>query len=284
MASKETYSLQPDDEPQEPRSQPQGARVDPAPDVEPVPLESADGPAEPGGPAPAEADPPESSVKALDVCPNCGASMRHTDTLVCIRCGFDLKNLRVIETITGEATDAEPDEEPPKQRAPISAGGRDELGLPAGLAGLGLLLLGIGYLAGAAGLFPAPEEADGTITAAARLWGLFRFVLLAAMLTACGLGGLYVVARLLETTVGDLKLAAVRMAATVTTARLFTFLSFDAHATVEWIVEMVGQAVIFLGLSMVLFRLNRRDTLTLGVVTAIIFLLMWLGAWIIRGA
>ncbi len=62
------------------------------------------------------------------------------------------------------------------------------------------------------------------------------------------------------------------------------FLSFDAHATVEWIVEMVGQAVIFLGLSMVLFRLNRRDTLTLGVVTAIIFLLMWLGAWIIRGA
>ena len=85
MASKETYPLQPDDEPQEPRPQPQGARVDPAPDVEPVPLESADGPAGPGGPAPAEADPPASSVKALDVCPNCGASMRQTDTLVCMR-------------------------------------------------------------------------------------------------------------------------------------------------------------------------------------------------------
>ena len=100
------------------------------------------------------------------------------------------------------------------------------------------------------------------------------------MWTAWGLVGFYVVARLLETTVGDLKLAAVRMVATVTTARLCTFLRFDARG-LEWFVETAGQAAIFLGLSMVLFRLDRRNTLTLGVVTAIIFAVMWLGAWII---
>lgn len=282
------YPLQPDDDTSagsaQPRPPQHGPRVDPAPGVEPVPLETADErPAEmepPVGPPSAEAEAAESSVKALDVCPNCGAGMRTSGTLVCMRCGFDLKSLRVIETVTGESTEVAPDDESPPVRAPISPGDPDELWLPAGIGGLGIVVLGVGYLAGAAGLFGAGDEALATIGAADRLWGLLRFVLLAAMLTACGLGGLYVVARLLETTIGDLKLAALRMAAAVLTARLCTFLRFDGR-TVEWVVETAGQAAIFLAVSMLLFRMNRRNTLILGVATAIIFAVMWLGAWIV---
>ena len=46
-----------------------------------------------------------SSPKELDVCPNCGASMRGAETLVCLRCGFDLKTMRVIDAARRAASE-----------------------------------------------------------------------------------------------------------------------------------------------------------------------------------
>ena len=45
-------------------------------------------------------------VKTLDVCPNCGANLPSSDSLVCLRCGFNLKTLQVMATETGEAAAA----------------------------------------------------------------------------------------------------------------------------------------------------------------------------------
>src|SRR5687768_17541375 len=87
-------------------------------------------------------DSTKQSVKELDVCPNCGASMRGTDALVCLRCGFDLKTMRVVKTEVGEAV------EPVAEAPPLVRPGMGDLWLPAVIAAAcgGFLL--ICYMAG----------------------------------------------------------------------------------------------------------------------------------------
>src|SRR5262245_21124318 len=122
-----------------------------------------------------------SSPKELDICPNCGASMRGAETLVCLRCGFDLKTMRVIQTATGESAipTAEEDEE---LRRPLVEPGMGDLYLPGIMAGLSGLLLLIGFLAGARGLFPQLEAeiASGAhgadITIGDRLQGILQLI------------------------------------------------------------------------------------------------------------
>ncbi len=74
---------------------------------------------EPREPEPAAPEP--SAIKALDVCPNCGSPLGAVDVVVCMRCGFDLKSLKVIETEKGEVVVPEAPEEAPRSSSPARA-------------------------------------------------------------------------------------------------------------------------------------------------------------------
>ena len=51
-----------------------------------------------------EIEPDSDYVKSLDICPNCGKAMGKARNLICLKCGFDLKTMKVIETKTGDTT------------------------------------------------------------------------------------------------------------------------------------------------------------------------------------
>jgi len=225
------------------------------------------------------------SVKELDVCPNCGASMRGGETLICLRCGFDLKTMQVVKTQTGEVA----------VTAAAAAGITDErpvlvqeaswdTWLPLAMAGVGTLALLIGYLSGMLGLFPVIERAAiaaGTVPdvkVADRFLGLLRFVTLSGMWSICGVVALGFVAHLLGmrfvNAVGGLWTAFLRMLGIVVVMRVATMLNIPWPAW-EWVVEAAIQGAVFLGLSMLLFRLKPRDLPTFGGSTVVLFLLLW---------
>lgn len=251
-------------------------KVDRGDDAQPLPLEPEAPPEKntPRGEAESSPGQTESSVKALDTCPNCGASMRGSDTLLCLRCGFDLKTLKVIKTVTGEAAKVEQDEQDEQEdeeAPPISAPGRGELWLPGAVAIASLLILSIGYLSAAGGLF---ADADA-IGVGMRLMGLLNVLVRTAVLSLAGLGGLFVLAHMLHKPLGDVKLAAVRMLGIVAAIALLTFINVEIPAW-EWTFELTSQAVAFIGLGMAMFRLRVRDAATLLGVTvlAVVGLLM----------
>jgi len=77
--------------------------LDPVDETKPVeaetPPEQTDEPDDEPDPEP----PAESShIKGLDVCPNCASPLGGVDAVVCLRCGFDMKTLKVIKVETGE--------------------------------------------------------------------------------------------------------------------------------------------------------------------------------------
>jgi hypothetical protein len=201
------------------------------------------------------------------VCPNCGAEMESRRSLVCLRCGFDFKSLKVIKTATGQSEVEDEQEE----AAPVELVRPTALDpwLPAAIAaGCGLLLVA-SYLLGAAGLFHGSErvvDADGTVTVSlgARLIGLLRFVILAAFWVGCGVAGLLALAHLNGWKVSRLPLGLLRCAAVVLAMRLTTILSVGSRS-MEWTLEMIAHLAVGLGLTMLLFRLKPRDTMTLAV-------------------
>lgn len=197
--------------------------------------------------------------------------MAATDTLLCLRCGFDLKTLKVIKTVTGEAAKVEQDEQEDEEAPPISAPGRGELWLPGAVAIASLLILSIGYLSAAGGLFAGVED----IGVGMRLMGLLNVLVRTAVLSLAGLGALFVVAHMLHKPLGDAKLAAVRMLGIVAAIGLLTFMNVE-NAAWEWTFELTSQAVAFIGLGMAMFRLSVRDAATLLGVTvlAVVGLLM----------
>lgn len=270
--------------------------TDPAPErkaLDPIELEEPPPrPSRPFAPPSAEPDVPSGTgpdkpgVKDLDVCPNCGASMRGADTLICLRCGFDLKTMRPVRTVTGEvhvrpeAIAGEMDERP----AMVKEQTWDRW-LPWAMAGTGAIVLIIGHLAGAVGLFPALERAaiaEGVavqISASERFLGLLRFAALTGMWAVCGTAALAFTAMLLgmrfvERTDG-VRVALVRMLGIVALMRVASLINI-AQPAFEWVLEAIVQAGIFLGLSMVLFRLKPRDLPTMGIATVVLFLVLWL--------
>jgi hypothetical protein len=98
------------------------------PDAEPAPE---------ARPRPPQAPEIEESpaVRALDVCPNCGSPLGGVDVVVCLRCGFDLKSLKVIETETGGT--AAPEAEKQEDRV-LSEPGTGDYWLPWAMAAIGL--------------------------------------------------------------------------------------------------------------------------------------------------
>ncbi len=247
------------------------------------PEAAAPPPGTPAEPAPPAKPPPEPhSIKALDICPNCGSPLGGIDSVVCLRCGFDLKSLKVIKTETGEAAVAEPGAEEPEPAEPLSASGNGDLWLPGAMAIGGLGLLTVGFLWGSRGLISV--ETGETITLGARLEGLVRMLVRTAVMTLAGLGGLHFLAHILETRVGDLKLAAARMLGIVAAIGLLTFFNVNAEP-LEWTIEAVTQAAAFVGLAMVIYRLSARDAATLlGITVLAVISLLLVSALVIWAA
>ncbi len=278
----EPYSID-DHAKDDPQSQDPAKRsvwIEPGEGVEPVELEPDDGSREPtegDNGANETEEPSKSSVKALDVCPNCGATMREGNLLVCLRCGFDLKTLRVLETQTGdEIQDEDEDEDEEEPPEPLCRPGRGDFRLPGIMAGISVLLISIGYLFGADGLYDLKSEDGFPIdpVAAQRFgqWGVYLATLVLGSL--CGLAGLFVVSRLNETTFGDWRLGSLRSVAVFATLWLAKFLSLGGsfvELTAEWILH----GGIFVGLSMFFFRLTPRDAATAGLAAVLLAVVFW---------
>ena len=282
----EPYSVEDhgEDDPQSKDTAQPSAQVEPGEGVEPLELEPDDGSREPtdgdNGASETE-EPPKSSVKALDVCPNCGATMRQGNLLVCLRCGFDLKTLRVLETKTGDEIqeEEEEEEEPPE---PLCRPGRGDLLVPGIVAGISVLLISIGYLAGADGLYDLKSEDGFPIDPAAAQrfgqWGVYLATLVLGSL--CGLAGVFVVSRLNETTFGDWRLGSLRIVAVVATMWLAKFVNLGG-GFVELSAEWILHGGIFVGLSMFFFRLTPRDAATAGLTALLLAAVFWVLARII---
>ncbi len=188
------------------------------------------------------------------ICPKCLAPLPGKDSLVCLRCGFDLKSLKVISTAVG-VTD-ETDDEEDEEAGPVVRPGRGGVSLPAAVAGIAGLLLVLGHLFGVRGLFPGIEPE--AVTASVRFMELLRFAVRFGVFAGTGLLSLVQLARLLETTLGDVRLAIVRVLAIVATALLVSFIHIQFRG-LEWTIEAVLGAGLFLVLSVVWFSLSWRD-------------------------
>lgn len=245
--------------------------------LEEVDLESLDLPDHSGEPQETqqfelEIEPESDYVKSLDVCPNCGKAMGKTRNLICLKCGFDLKTMKVIETKTGETTveEVEAENEKPK---PVSRRGRGDLWLPGGLAGFSTVFMLIGYAIGAAGLFPGESVR--------RIQGFFQEMGLLVIWSVCGLGGVYCFARLQERPMGHWQLVVTRVVGIVCTMRLATF--FDVTTgSVEWTLEAILQIGIVTLTSIFFFRLKPRDAGMLIIISILIFLILYLLAMFMR--
>jgi hypothetical protein len=233
----------------------------------------------------------KSSVKDLDVCPSCGATMRGADNLVCIRCGFDLKTMRHVQTKTGEIDAAEAAaQQASGELQPLIKRGNGDLWLPTILAAVAGIILLIGYLAGARALFPnviATNEAGQqliNVTAGMRLNAILKTLILIGMIGACGMGALAFTAYLngmrLARNWDDLKLGVIRMLAIVVTMRLAAFIALPNRA-LEWTAETIVQLAIFAGLSIALFRIKPGDSPILTGAAVILFVMFWLAAYVV---
>jgi hypothetical protein len=282
--NRDEYGIDPGTDPGEesaPVRQGRKPEVERGKDVKPIDLEGEAAPSSVSSGR--DDDPPNRSVKDLDVCPSCGASMRGADALVCLRCGFDLKTNRQIRTEMGEVTPTEIESVPPLVRP-----GMGDMWLPAAVAAICGGFLAVCYLAGLRGLFPEIDAAilanqrDPEIGVGDRFVALLRFVVLVGMWATCGLGALSFLATLLGVKlvndVSHLRLAAIRMLAIVAAARIATLINLDT-TSYEWIVEAVLQLAIFIALSIAFFRLNPRDGVTLGGSALVLFMLLWCAAW-----
>lgn len=286
--SKDTYGFEANEPPPPPESAPppspphtppgaprMGRPIDDAPVV--APSSKSD-------PLPLEDDTPLSMrpIHDLDVCPNCGAPMTSTGEVLCMRCGFDLKTMRKVETRMGVVEVSHegsmPEDTPYEQRKPLVAPGLGGTMVPLIVAGACGVILLIAYMAGAPGVFlPALEKAP---TFGDKALGFLRMAVTTGMLTACGLGALWFLAFLHSMRVGDLALAAARMLAIVSVMQLVTLVNFAGNG-VEWTIESILQAGIFAGLSIPLLGIKPRDAPTLLGSTVILYILLQLGAWLV---
>lgn len=222
-------------------------------------------------------------------CPNCNALMPDEDALVCLRCGFDIKSLNVQRTRIEKPAEVDEDEDEADEEelgteTPICQPGRGDLWLPTMVGGLSAALLVAGYLAGAPGLYPELRATEPPALPAGfmdRLTGIVSFTIIIALLTGCGLAGLWMLKMSLSRPLGDVKLAAARIAAIVVAIRLVTFINLGEHRQTEFMAESVLQAALFIGLSIVVFAIKPRTALMLGGFALITYLTIWITARLI---
>jgi len=202
--------------------------------------------------------------EAVTECPHCGAPMPGANEVVCLRCGFDLMQMKKVDTETGEVeAPPDPDAEAEEEQPPISTPGRGGMHLPAILTGVALAVMLVAYLAGAGGVFPeGPPE-----TILVNIGQYFRYLVLIAVFSACVTAGFLFLGRIERRELGDLNLAVLRALAISSICGMVTLLPqpFGARL-IEWMIEFLGMAVVYLVLTQVFFRADARDAATSGVV------------------
>jgi len=224
--------------------------------------------------------PPDHSLSEFS-CPHCGAPMPGEETVVCLRCGFDLHAMEHRTTVTeptgqsAEQTETMLEEE---QLAPISAPGRGGLWLPATLAVVTASILVIGFLAGARGLF-ITMSIDETITWPIRLVELLRFMINAILAGGCIAGALVFVAYVEERPVGRWDLLFARLAGIVFTMRLAMFIDVPDWTAVEWMIEACIRLVVFIGLSHVLFAIRWSRSALVAGIAVLLYVIVRVLAW-----
>jgi len=237
-----------------------------------------------------EGDPLEHPPKMageLDVCPNCGAPLVGESTVVCMRCGFDLRTLKPVET-RAEAGIADEQTEPAEPVAPTS-----ELRVSVSwvIAGIAAATLLIGLLTGVQTLFPGielktvgeGEEAREIIPWTARWMGALKYLVTTIIWFACVTAGLAMFARLVERPFGAVRAGCAHLLATVTTMQLARFWGLGPRS-IEWTLETATALLVFLGLSLALLNLSRRDVITYALITALVFLCLFFASHVITWA
>jgi hypothetical protein len=225
----------------------------------------------------------DTSIESLDVCPNCGATMTGADSLVCVRCGFDLKTMKAVKTEVGEEAPPEEEEEPAE---PIAQSGSADPWLPLIAALIAALTIVIGLLAGAPGLFNQAVNEEGVREAVAwseRWLALLRLPVLIGLWTLCGFGGLAFTAYYHHRPIGEIPIAAARLLAICVVARLAGFIDLGPFI-LEFVLEVIAAIAIAFVLSMLFFRLKPREAgLFVGVTTCSfigLYLISHLVVWV----
>lgn len=251
---------------------------DPAPEPEPEPEPEDAGPeSDPaGGAIPLEGD---VLGGGGEPCPNCGAPVPGDSDLVCVRCGFDFSKLRVHETRTGRPVEVSDEGEDTADALPIIGPGRGGMLLPQFIAGAGAIILVLGYLLGARGLFPLlePDPDTGAVASATfgqRIAGLGRGLALIVVWSAGTCGALVIVGSLNARPIGPAVLGLFRVLAIVVLVRLLTFIDLGSRS-IELGLEIALQVAAFVGLVMAFIGLRLHDAL----VTCAITLLLIVGVW-----
>jgi len=244
--------------------------------------------------AEAEADAARSDDPApndLDVCPNCTAPMPNPDQLVCMRCGFDLRGMRVIET---ESTVEDVDPEPPSRREDdILRSGIPDSWLPPTLTIVPVIILLAFALGGWPGLFPAFEAAqeaigDGLNESARERWTLpavpwterglavLQLILGFIVWIGCATVGVLITAPLMGFGAADLRHVVQRVMAMVACAHLVLLL--DLPRIAETVIELLLGLVLFTLLALLFFRMKPRDAGTLTGITLSLYVALFVGA------
>lgn len=225
-------------------------------------------------------------------CPNCGAPMADRHALLCLRCGYDLKRLKVAKTRVGKPVEVDEEQEK-AATSPVSRPGRGDLWLPLAMAGISVLLLVVGQLAGLTALYPdivaaTPHGAEVTISFGARITAVMQTLVLIVLWCVCGLAGLFLLAQALQRPVGEMKLAAARMLGIIATIRLATFIELAGPRWVQWLTESLVQGAAFIALSILLYALKPRDGAMMGGFALAALLALWLCAramvWALEGS
>jgi hypothetical protein len=238
----------------------------------------------------------------LNVCPNCTAPMPDPAQLVCLRCGFDLKSLRVLKTEkrvdhVDHVDHVEADTDSAEGLAvDILRPQIPDNWLPMTIAGAALLILIVALLAGWPGLFPEVQQASeltrSSLNDAAREryvmpavgWGVrgmhvLQLVIGVALWVGCAAISLIVTSRLMGVPAGELRRVLWRIVAIVACAHLIMLI--DLPHIIEALTELVFGLAVFGLLAMLFFRMRPRDAGTFAGVTLSLYLVMFLGARIV---
>lgn len=286
MPSKDPYEFHPDETNDESPADEarEGGEADESPEIIPLKDEAETPPAEADAAAsdrtpsgrPKRADKlVDLDAGPLDVCPNCGANMPGADEIICLRCGFDLKEGVVREVETGVEELPTPEEIEAAKPKPISPPGRGGLMGPAMAAGLCLLIMCIAFLAGAGGLYHE-EDPPGFWM---RIGGMFKFLFFVMVLVICIYAGLQVMARVERRPAGDTQLAFIRAIAIAALSLLSLLIPQPwGSRFLEWTAQFLVGGTIFLAMTLALFRLAPREAMTLGGVTVLVLATVTLAA------
>lgn len=211
---------------------------------------------------------PSLLVSRPENCPNCGQPLPDDESIVCVKCGYDLRSTEIRATTVGKPVEQEPPP-PPLTRERIS------WKVTLAVAGGALFVMVVAYLSGVTGLFPRENglflgESGERFEAvrplpSARLFGMMTYIGQRMIFAASLAGAVLVQAHLRGLPAGNRRSMVAHSAAIASVSGLLLLTALP-HPGVESGLELIGQgAVAALGY-MTLFRFRPADAVvTLGI-------------------